>query len=67
MARPIDVPVLHVQGDRDGLLRPTSVAAYQQGGPDYRFVAVRDAGHFVPEEAPSRATEILLRWLGRVA
>jgi pimeloyl-ACP methyl ester carboxylesterase len=67
LARPARVPVLHVQGARDGLLRPTAVAAHALGGPDYQFVTVGDAGHFLPEEAPRRTSDLLLRWLDRVA
>jgi pimeloyl-ACP methyl ester carboxylesterase len=30
---------------------------------DYRFEVLDGAGHFLPEEAPARVTELLLEWL----
>jgi pimeloyl-ACP methyl ester carboxylesterase len=65
--RPPALPVLHVQGVYDGLFRTSAMACPELAGGDYRFERVFDAGHFVPEEAPDRATELLLGWLGRVA
>jgi len=62
--RTIDVPVLQLHGSADGqvaaaLARGSS--RYVRG--DYRWELVDRAGHFLPEEAPQRTTELLLDWL----
>jgi pimeloyl-ACP methyl ester carboxylesterase len=64
---PVTVPVLQVHGARDRCLPVTTA---RLTGPqaalaaDYRFEVVAGAGHFLPEEAPDRVTELLLQWLG---
>ncbi len=61
---PVAVPVLQLHGSADRAI-PVSVAAWGNGAP-YRFEAIPGAGHFLPEEAPDRVTELLVDWLGRL-
>ncbi|GAA2720355.1 alpha/beta fold hydrolase [Cellulomonas aerilata] len=68
---PIRVPVLQLHGFADRCL-PVGSAPLEgertrlvPGG--YRFEVVPRAGHFLPEEAPGRVTELLLGWLAEVA
>lgn len=60
----IDVPVLHVHGERDrsslAVLAEESCA--QVTGPLDRYI-VPEVGHFVPEEAPGSLNERLIEWL----
>jgi pimeloyl-ACP methyl ester carboxylesterase len=65
------VPVLQVQGLRDGLfdparaaLTPVEVAMYTDG---YRYEAITAAGHFPAEQAPELVTSVLLDWLAETA
>ncbi len=64
--RPVNVPALQVHGSADGFLRrelaDADGAALTR---DFRFEVVDGAGHFLPEEAPDRISELLLDWLGR--
>lgn len=61
---PIAVPALQVHGERDGLFR-ADLADVDSSAlcRDLRFEVVGGAGHFVPEEAPTVVSEILLEWL----
>ncbi|MCU1432395.1 MAG: alpha/beta hydrolase fold protein [Actinotalea sp.] len=59
---PVAVPVLQMHGTGDRCI-PLRVAREDNGLP-YRFERVARAGHFLPEEAPDRVTELLLDWLG---
>ncbi|MDR1237789.1 MAG: alpha/beta hydrolase [Propionibacteriaceae bacterium] len=61
------VPVLHIQGAADKLLRANAVPAADLGGPWYECYQVPGAGHFVPEEAPDACSSMLLGWLARAA
>ena len=68
---PITVPVLQLHGAVDRCLRIagarlTGEHARLVAG-DYRFEAIPRAGHFLPEEAPDRVTELLTGWLARVS
>jgi pimeloyl-ACP methyl ester carboxylesterase len=70
LAEPIAVPVLQVHGSADrcvplGSARLTGTHTRLAGS--YRFAVVPRAGHFLPEEAPDRVTELLLEWLREVA
>jgi pimeloyl-ACP methyl ester carboxylesterase len=61
---PITVPVLQLQGEQDRAMVPALAAmssAYVQGSFEQHFIA--DAGHFLPEEAPSAVNAHLVRWL----
>nr|WP_233275907.1 alpha/beta hydrolase [Isoptericola variabilis] len=62
--RPVGVPALQVHGGADGFVRrelaDADAAALAR---DFRFEVVDGAGHFLPEEAPDRLSEILLDWL----
>ena len=61
------VPVLHLQGDRDGAVAPSSTrgsAAYVTGR--YEEHVIAGAGHFLPEEAPEAVNAHLIGWLDRL-
>ncbi len=65
------VPVLQVHGGLDGL-RPTRRAQATGAlagrlGSRYRFELVPRSGHFLPEEAPERVTDLLLDWLATLS
>jgi len=62
---PVEVPVLHLHGALDRCLpRAVALGGPEQGrGAPYRVEVVPGAGHFLPEEAPERTTELLLEWL----
>ncbi|WP_087510179.1 alpha/beta fold hydrolase [Cellulomonas iranensis] len=66
-ARP--VPVLQVHGRRDGL-RPATSAALRPGtahvATTYRFELLRDAGHYLTDQAPELVGELLVDWLAQV-
>ena len=62
------VPVWTVRGDLDPLLPERlwfSDRSWARAG--YRHITIDGAGHFVPEEAPERTTEIILDFLARLA
>lgn len=64
----VRVPVLQLQGTRDGCVEPRtaamdSVALCSQ----LRFEQLDGAGHFLAEERPDEVNEILLDWLRTVA
>ena len=61
LREPIGVPVLQLHGTADRCI-PLRVAQGGTGAP-YRFEAVDGAGHFLPEEAPERTTDLLVQWL----
>jgi pimeloyl-ACP methyl ester carboxylesterase len=64
----IDVPVLQVHGEQDscvGARTARASARWVRGS--YRWELVDGAGHFVPEEAPERATALLAGWLATLA
>lgn len=61
---PISIPVWTVRGQQDPLL--PDKAWYQDKvfttGP-YRQISIPNAGHFIPEEAPEEATQVILDFL----
>ncbi|WP_127128134.1 alpha/beta fold hydrolase [Georgenia sp. SYP-B2076] len=63
--QPVAVPVLSVRGDADPLMPAGAFArdADHVAGP-WRQEVIPGAGHFLPEEAPGRVTELLLEFLG---
>ncbi|UCN15217.1 alpha/beta hydrolase [Cellulomonas iranensis] len=66
-ARP--VPVLQVHGRRDGLRPATSAAlrpATAHVATTYRFELLRDAGHYLTDQAPELVGELLVDWLAQV-
>ncbi|ACZ32042.1 alpha/beta hydrolase fold protein [Xylanimonas cellulosilytica DSM 15894] len=64
--RVVTLPTLQVHGALDGLVRRDRAdadgAAFSR---DFRFEVLDDVGHYLPEEAPERTTELLLDWLPR--
>ncbi|MFC8799804.1 alpha/beta fold hydrolase [Promicromonospora sp. NPDC057138] len=68
LRRPLEMPVLQLQGGRDGFVRSERADLDAVAlAPDLRYELIPGAGHFLPEEAPDRVNEILLNWLTRVA
>jgi pimeloyl-ACP methyl ester carboxylesterase len=64
---PVQVPVLQVHGGVDPWVLPeTAVASGRRVEGPLRFELVPGAGHFLPEEAPRRVTQVLLEWLAQV-
>lgn len=62
--RNIDVPVLQVHGSVDLCVRPgTARTSSRWVRGSYRWELVEEAGHFVPEEAPERTSDLLAGWL----
>jgi pimeloyl-ACP methyl ester carboxylesterase len=62
--RPIDVPVLHLQGEHDPTVLSETARrskAWARGG--YEYVEVAGGGHFLPEETPDVVNAALLDWL----
>jgi len=45
---------------------PVAVASWGNGAP-YRFETIPAVGHFLPEEAPDRVSELLVEWLDSLA
>lgn len=68
MRKPLEVPALQIHGEQDLVARPAGAdldaAALAR---DYRFEAIANVGHFVPEEAPDRVNDLLLEFLGQLA
>ncbi|WP_426563933.1 alpha/beta fold hydrolase [Angustibacter sp. McL0619] len=63
--RPIDVPVLHLQGVHDpAVLAQTARRSGDWARGGYEYLEVPDAGHFLPEERPDVVNAALLTWLG---
>ena len=64
---PVQVPVLQIHGGLDPWVLPETAAlsSSRVEGP-LRFELLPTVGHFLPEEAPSQVTAILLDWLGSV-
>lgn len=64
---PVTAPVLAIRGELDPLLPPRAWAKdrdFAHGS--YTKVQIPHAGHFVPEEQPTRFNEVLLRFLNDV-
>lgn len=64
---PIDVPALQLQGAEDPIVCPEVADADSSAlCRSLRYEKLPNVGHYLPEEAPERVTEILLDWLGTV-
>lgn len=62
--RPIEVPVLQVQGTDDRcVLADATTGSGAYVPQDYRYVVVDGAGHFLTEEAPHAVSRVLIEWL----
>lgn len=62
---PVVVPVLHLHGEADAAVMPSSVARsrkYASAG--YDLVNLPGVGHFAHEEAPGEVGKQLLGWMG---
>lgn len=67
IGKPIDVPVLHLQGADDGAVLAEATrgsAAFVRGS--YTDLLVEGAGHFLSEQAPQQIGAALLEWLSRL-
>ena len=64
METPIDIPVLHLHGERDPsvLLSSAEGSGAWVSGP-YDFRVIDSVGHFPHEEAPERFDDIALGWI----
>lgn len=62
---PIEVPVLHVHGSRDGCIGPEMIDGQGRVCDEHEAVVVGGAGHFVHLERPDVVNERVLGWLGR--
>jgi pimeloyl-ACP methyl ester carboxylesterase len=61
----VTVPTTYVWSDGDPVVaRPTALATANWVGDDYRFVALRGIGHWIPEEAPQALADVTLARLG---
>lgn len=61
----IGAPVLQVHGALDRTVLPrTAVGSREFTRGPYAWRLFGDVGHFVPEEAPDRFTDLLVAWLG---
>ncbi|UYY77027.1 alpha/beta fold hydrolase [Sphingomonas sp. R1] len=58
-------PTLVLWGMRDRGLLPCLLDGLETLIPDYTLVQIREAGHFLPWEAPEEVTAALLDWLER--
>jgi len=57
------VPTLYVWSDHDIALaeKPARDTARYVGG-EYRFEILRDVSHWIPDECPDKAADLLLEW-----
>ena len=61
---PVEVPVLHLQGGRDGcVLAASAVGSGDFVRAPYRYREIPEAGHFLGEEAPEQVNRLLVEWL----
>ncbi|GAA2518012.1 alpha/beta fold hydrolase [Winogradskya humida] len=61
----ITVPTTYVWSDGDPVVgRPAALSTATWVSADYRFVALRGIGHWVPEEAPKALAEVALARIG---
>lgn len=64
METPIEVPVLHVHGERDpSVLLRTAEGSGEWARDGYDFHVIDGVGHFPHEEAPDRFDAVLHKWL----
>ena len=60
---PIRIPVLGVWSEGDLALTEAQMRRSSEFVEDFRFEAVEGCGHWIPAEAPERASELLLEFL----
>jgi pimeloyl-ACP methyl ester carboxylesterase len=63
MNRPIDLPLLHLHGDRDPYVLKDAVQRSRRYAPRGRFVELPGVGHYAHEEAPAEVNGHLQRFL----
>jgi pimeloyl-ACP methyl ester carboxylesterase len=63
----IDVPVIVLVGEEDGLTPPADSEAMASGLSDARLVRVAGAGHLLPLEQPEAVAERIVAFLAEVA
>ena len=66
MARPIDVPLLHLRGAADPYVLADPVRRSRPYAPDGRFEPIDGAGHFAHEENPRAVNTALAQFLSAV-
>jgi haloalkane dehalogenase len=59
------LPTLIVWGDRDLYFRPAERRRFERLLPNHRTVLVREAGHYLQEDAPEELVSAIAGWLGR--
>jgi len=63
MDRQVDVPLLHLRGDRDPYVLADPVERSRRYAPGGRFAGVPEAGHYAHEEAPAEVNAQLQHFL----
>jgi pimeloyl-ACP methyl ester carboxylesterase len=61
--RPVDVPVLHLQGARDAVVLASTAAGSERHVTGPYSYAELDCGHYLPEERPDQVSRLLVDWL----
>ena len=63
VSRPVDVPVLHLQGARDAYVLASSARGSGKHVTGSYAYTELPAGHFLPEERPAEVNRLLVDWL----
>lgn len=67
METPIEVPVLHIQGERDpSVLMRSAEGSGEWVAGSYDFEVIEGAGHYPHEETPEQFDALLSSWLTRI-
>ncbi|MFR9803930.1 alpha/beta fold hydrolase [Pseudonocardia sp. RS010] len=62
----LQIPVLLVHGDRDGLVPVGAARTVARRHPDWRYVELKDVGHVPQLQAPDEVAGLLLPWLDEI-
>jgi pimeloyl-ACP methyl ester carboxylesterase len=63
---PVVLPALLIRGTDDHLVRGDSISDYERAIPGIEVIAIRGAGHIVPEEADRQVNSALVAFLQRM-
>jgi pimeloyl-ACP methyl ester carboxylesterase len=55
----LKVPTLAIHGENDPLMTARQFTVPQEGAENFRFLALANVGHFIPEEAPEEVLDAL--------